>query len=254
MSSSRYQAAAAHITVFAGVLALWQLAAMSTTRLFLPSPTTVLSTLYNDVVAGGAPWLGQAVALTVTEIAIGFLVATALGLAIGFALAYNKTLGLALIPLVLAVVAIPHVIFFPVTIAVFGLGLPSKVAYGVLAGSPVIALGIMVAVTEADRAAIATARSLGAGEFTVFTRVIIPSSASSIIGALRVGFGVVVVATLISEVLGSLDGLGFYLRTTYETFRTPQYFALMVVVMVLAVGLNLVALAAERSAKSWLHA
>ncbi len=126
-----------------------------------------------------------------------------------------------------------------------------KIAYGLLAAYPVIVFGGYAAITRIDRATVLSARSLGVTGLSLMAKVVIPASFSSLLGVLRVGLGVVVVTTIVAEMIGSLGGLGFYLRTAYEEFETPEYLAMVLVIMGLALALNFGAYLLELRVRRW---
>jgi len=213
-----------------------------------------MAAFYRLVTLQTIPTLPWAFLVTLSEILLAFGIATCLGIALALALESNKVLKGAFLPAVTALFSVPHVILFPLTIVLFGLGIYSKVAYGVLAGFPVITLGVLAAFAQVSRSTLDVGRSMGARGTALFTKIVLPASLSSIAGTLRVGFGLVVVATVVGEMLGSLDGLGFYLRTEFEIFKTADYLAVVILVIVLVLGLNAAASYAEKRAKKWSRA
>ncbi|MDH3900217.1 MAG: ABC transporter permease, partial [Gammaproteobacteria bacterium] len=63
-----------------GFLVIWQLAAMAVNKPLLPAPTIVLTSLWNDLTGGSMLYhLG----ITLARVAVSFLIAMALGTALG---------------------------------------------------------------------------------------------------------------------------------------------------------------------------
>jgi ABC-type nitrate/sulfonate/bicarbonate transport system permease component len=217
----------AAICVFA---LIWQLLSINTNPVILPSFVSVASALLSVIRLAAIPELPHALGITLFEIAAGFAISAVLAFLLAVALTLNRTLRSAYYPLILFLFAIPHIVLFPLFIVTFGLGPFSKVAYGAFAGFPLMVLGMLASFTRVERSAIALARSMGAGTRMVFTKVVLPSSLSGIFSTLRVGLGTVAVVTVVAEVIGSTDGLGYYLRTEFEVFQTSDYFALVIVI------------------------
>ena len=217
---------------------IWQLLAGTTNPVILPSFVSVLGALFSVLQLAAIPELPHALGITLLEIAAGFAFSASLAFLFAAALTLNRTLRSAYYPLFLFLFAIPHIVLFPLFIVSFGLGPLSKIAYGAFAGFPVMVLGMLASFTRVESSAIALARSMGAGSRKVFTKVVLPSAASGIVSTLRVGLGTVAVVTVVAEVIGSTDGLGYYLRTEFESFLTADYFALVIVIGVVVLLVN----------------
>jgi NitT/TauT family transport system permease protein len=237
--------------ILVAFVVLWQLLSEVSPREILPGPLVVLSALVSLLELRTIPGLPHALGLTLLEILAGFLIATTLGLSTALLFSMRRILRGAYLPIVIVIFAIPHIIIFPVFIVIFGLGALSKIAYGVLAAYPVIVLGGYGAISRVDRSTIIAARSLGVSARDLLTKIVIPASVSSLAGTLRVAFAVVIATTIVAEMIGSVDGLGYYLTTAYEEFNTPEYLAMALVVMVFATGLNSVASLLESRMKRW---
>jgi len=225
----------AAVVVFAVV---WQFLASTTNPVILPSFVSVMEALLSVLQLSAIPELPHALGITLFEIAAGFAISAGLAFVFAAALTLNRTLKSAYYPLFLFLFAIPHIVLFPLFIVSFGLGPLSKIAYGAFGGFPVMVLGMLASFTRVEGPAVALAKSMGAGKRKVFTKVVIPSAASGVVSTLRVGLGTVAVVTVVAEVIGSTDGLGYYLRTEFENFQTADYFALVIVIGVVVLLVN----------------
>ena len=61
-----------------------------------------------------------------------------------------------------------------------------------------------------------------------------------VINGLRIGLGVAIIGTLLAETKLANQGLGYAVIQTYATFDMPRMYALLIVVFLLAVGINAV--------------
>jgi len=208
----------------------WQYLSTTTNPVILPSFVSVMGALLSVLQLSAIPELPHALGITLLEIGAGFAISAGLAFLFSAVLTLNHTLKSAYYPLFLFLFAIPHIVLFPLFIVSFGLGPLSKIAYGAFAGFPVMVLGMLASFTRVESPAIALARSMGAGSRKVFAKVVLPSAASGIFSTLRVGLGTVAVVTVVAEIIGSTDGLGYYLRTEFENFQTADYFALVIVI------------------------
>lgn len=241
----------AKLAILIGLVVIWQGLSEVSPRDILPSPAVTLSAFVSLVTLRSVPSLPQALGLTLAEILGAFALAAVLGVSTAVLFSSSSLLRAAFTPMVIALFAIPHIIVFPLFIVAFGLGALSKVAYGFLAAYPVVVLGGYAAISRVDRATVLSARSLGVRGATLLTRVVVPASFSSIVGTLRVAFGVTIVTTIVAEMIGSVGGLGYDLRNAYQSFETPDYLAMAIAIMVLALLLNFGAFLLESRVKRW---
>lgn len=226
------------LVVICAFALVWQFLSSTTNPVILPSFVSTMGALLSVLQLAAIPELPHALGVTLLEIAGGFAISASLAFILSAAFTLNRTLKSAYYPLFLFLFAIPHIVLFPLFIVSFGLGPLSKIAYGAFAGFPLMVLGMLAAFTRVERQAIALARSMGASTRTLFTKVVLPSAASGIVSTLRVGLGTVAVVTVVAEIIGSTDGLGFYLRTEFESFQTADYFAMVIVIGVVVLIVN----------------
>ncbi|MCL4518747.1 MAG: ABC transporter permease subunit [Thaumarchaeota archaeon] len=250
---SFHSSAIARFGVLVIIVVVWQVGSMFTSKIILPSIFEVANALYAIVTLKTFPALLNEIAITLYEIGFGFIFAAVSGLTLSFIFSFNKLVREAYLPFVVIIWAIPHIIFYPVMIVIFGLGSLSKIAYVFLATFPVITLGAMTSISKVDKVILTSARSLGASSSATLFKVIFPASISSIVSVLRVGFGLAIITAIVAEMLGSLHGIGILLNTTSQTLKTSEYFALVLLVMGTAYGLNLAASLVERRVKAWSH-
>jgi ABC-type nitrate/sulfonate/bicarbonate transport system permease component len=59
-----------------------------------------------------------------------------------------------------------------------------------------------------------------------------------VINGLRIGLGVALIGTLLAETKLSNRGIGFLVIQAYSLFNMPQMYALLIVLFVIAIGLN----------------
>lgn len=77
-----------------------------------------------------------------------------------------------------------------------------------------------------------SARVLGAGEWDIFIRILLPASAPSIVNGMRIGLGVAWMCLVSAEMLpGSLSGVGYLITHAYTLARTD-----VVIVGMISIG------------------
>jgi NitT/TauT family transport system permease protein len=234
-----------------GVLVAWEVWARAANPLLYVPPSAVVPALGRLLTLQSYPELPASLLLTLREIAVAYGLAIVTGLAWGFALGLNRTIGRAWGPIVAALYAVPAVVWYPSLMLFFGLGEASKIAFGFLLGFFPITLAVLAGIRQVNPHLLVVARSFGARPLVVFSRVMVPAMLFTLVGGLRTGLALTVVGVIVGEILGSKDGMGSLINHAYGLYRTADYVALVLLTLVLIVGSDAVAGLVERRARRW---
>jgi len=132
----------------------------------------------------------------------------------------------------------PKIIFFPVMIMWFGVGAGSKVAMGAISCFFPIALNVAAGMRAIDPVLVRVGQSFRANPWQMITKIYLPAMRHPVINGLRIGLGVALIGTLLAETKLSNRGIGFLVIQAYSLFNMPQMYALLIVLFVIAIGLN----------------
>jgi NitT/TauT family transport system permease protein/taurine transport system permease protein len=205
----------------AGATVLVVLAWQALVTFGLVSPIIIASPLaILQAAANSGPEFLQAFRFTLTEILIGIAIVWPLGIGAGMALGSNRTIAQATAPILSSIFAIPMVIWYPMLLVWLGIGAQSKVAYGVIAGFFPIALATLTAFQHLDGRYRLLARSLGANRRQTLLLFLLPLVTPSIVSGLRVGTAFTTIGVLVSEMLASTAGIGFWISYNRTLFNT----------------------------------
>jgi NitT/TauT family transport system permease protein/taurine transport system permease protein len=221
------------LAVLALVLAAWEAAF----RLGLLSPIIFgsPSLIVRAVASDGWTFL-LAFRITIVEIALAILIAWSLGISFGVVAGALPVVARISAPVLSALIAVPLVVLYPVLIAWLGLGPASKVVFGVVSGIFPIALNSMVGVRGIDRGYARMAAAMGANPRQIMFLVMAPLALPAIIAGLRLGTALIVIGVVLSEMLGSTDGIGFWISYHRALFNTGQVY-LGILLALLVAGL-----------------
>ena len=113
---------------------LWELISrfLVDNALFLAAPSQIAVAIYNLAVTGQ---LWHHVGVSAAEFALGYVIASILGIALGLAMASSATMKRALQPWVSGLYATPTIALAPLFILWFGIGIWSKVIVVIIAGA-----------------------------------------------------------------------------------------------------------------------
>ena len=114
---------------------------------------------------------------------MALVISIVLGLAIGFVLGFHRLAGEVFEPMLVAFYSIPKLTLYPIVLLAFGLGMPAKIAFGVIHGVVPMALFTIAAVANVKPVLIKTGRVLGFGAFDMVTQVLFPAALPEIFPA-----------------------------------------------------------------------
>jgi len=134
----------------------------------------------------------------------------------------------------------PKVIFFPVMIMWFGVGPGSKMAMASLSCFFPIALSTAVGMRQIDKVLIRVGRSFRLNAAQMVTKIYLPAMRAPVLNGIRLGLGVALIGTLLAETRLSNRGIGYIIIQSYNTFDMPYMYALLILLFVLAIGLNVI--------------
>jgi ABC-type nitrate/sulfonate/bicarbonate transport system permease component len=228
---------ALRIAIIVTVLVGWEALAASGLlyRDVVPSLQAIARALYETLADKTFYWH---LYTTFYEIVIAMVVGGLGGLIAGIVLGSSKLLQRAYEPLFYYLGPCPKIIFFPVMIMWFGVGAGSKVAMGAISAFFPVALNIAGGMREIDKVLIRVGKSFRANTWQMVTKIYIPAMRQPLINGVRLGFGVALIGTLLAETKLSNRGIGFLVIQAYSLFNMPEMYALLIVLFVIAIGLN----------------
>lgn len=213
-----------------------------------PAPTVVAGALIRLL---GRPEVLASLGVTAWEVLAAFLLATPLGLGLGFLLAEVPAVGALFRPLVNFLFGVPKSIFLPVFILVFGVSIPQKIAFGVFTTIFVLIVGGIAAVQSVPPELITVSRVFGATRGQIAREIYLPAMAPILLESARLGMVFNITAVLLCEIYGARDGIGYRIASWGENLQMPQLYAALVIVAAAAVAVNEALRAVERRLGAW---
>src|SRR6266581_848426 len=175
------------------------------------------------------------------------LLGVPLGLVIGRYRVAEAALGI----YVTAGYAMPLVALVPLLVLWLGLGFAVKVAIIFLMSLFPICINTWLGVTAVPKTLIEVGKSFVAPDLVILRRIILPATLPYIMAGIRLAVGRAVVAMVIAEFFTSISGLGAVIITSANNFDTATMFVPIVILMVMAIGLNYLIGAVERWVAPW---
>jgi NitT/TauT family transport system permease protein len=196
------------------------------TKLFFTVPSEIAGKLW-EMFATGTIW--GPLGVSASAFAIGLSIAIAVGLPLGVLLGRSATLNAMFDPFITAFNATPRLVFLPLLLLWFGLGLWSKVMIVFIGALFPILINTYEGVRNADRVLINVVRSFGATEWGIARLVVVPNALPYIVVGLRLAIGRAILGVVVAEFFGSEDGLGVVMVRAASRFQVDVVFAGLIV-------------------------
>ena len=168
----------------------------------------------------------------------GFALAAMVGILVGMLMGRSKLVAGLLDPLFSGTYAVPKLALFPIFIFVFGLGSLSKVALVFLECLYPMVIITSQGARNVPKALLWSAANMGASRWMTLRRVVLPSTMPYVFAALRVALPVALIVVVITEMISSVDGLGYLISYSLASLKTDRILALVVVISALGLALD----------------
>lgn len=235
--------------LMAGLL-LWEsvVRLFGVSELFLAPPSGVLARFW-EMAESGELWRHASVSYT--QFILGYSIAAILGIVLGITLGLVTRMRRLLEPWITALYATPTISLAPLFIIWLGLGITSKAAIvGLISFFPIVINTLDgVDVVDAEYDEFNRAFSLNFRER--FAKVTLPGTIPFIFSGLRLGVGRGVVGIVAADLFGSVEGLGYMILRSSQTFNTTDLFVATLILSVTAVLLIGASRRIERLLSPW---
>lgn len=181
----------------------------------------------------------------------GYLLAIVVGIPIGLVIGRFRTAEAALGVYVTAGYAMPLVALVPLLILWLGLGFKVKVAVVFLMALFPICINTWLGVVAVPKTLIEVGKSFVASDFVILRRIVLPATLPYIMAGVRLAVGRAVVAMVIAEFFTTISGLGAVIINSANNFDTATMFVPIIILMLMAIGLNSLIGFVERKVAPW---
>jgi NitT/TauT family transport system permease protein len=235
-------------------LAIWQAASSLgwVNPQILPSPLAVLHkwaeylcplTPYDPAEGSYLGWLVSGELLgdaygSLSRVLGGFVIGAGLALPLGLLMGTNRAVYKLFDPLVQILRPIPPIAYIPLSILWFGLGNPPAFFLISLGSFFPVLMNTIAGVHQVDSIYTRAARNLGAGQMTMFRRVILPAATPYILAGARIGMGTAFIVVIVAEMIAVNNGLGFRILEAREYFWSDKIIAGMFTIGLLGLAID----------------
>lgn len=231
-----------------GGAAVWEILGWLLGLPWLPPISRVLAAL-QDLVQSGEILANLIVSLR--TLVIGFTLSLVGGLLVGTMMGLSRRVEQALGIYVHAFLFTPHLVFAPIFFALFHLSDWTRIAVIVKYTLFIIIINTATAIRTADPALIEMARSFGATNRQIFSRILLPASLVVMFAGIRLGMGRAVKGMINGEMFIAFVGLGGVIQKYGSQFDASKVLAITVVILTVALAAGALVQAADRRLTRW---
>jgi ABC-type nitrate/sulfonate/bicarbonate transport system permease component len=239
---------ALEIAVPIALLALWAAWSAGADSFYYPPLTDILETfadtwVFERFASDVLPSLGR--------LGAGYAIAVVVAILVGIPLGLSPTARRAASPIVEFLRAIPPPALLPPAIVVIGVGNSMKVFIIAFVCLWPVLLNTIDGITGIDPTLNDTTRVYGVRGLDRLRRIVLPAASPQIFAGMRTSLSLAVILMVISEMVASTNGIGFFVLQSQRSFAIPEMWSGILVLGILGYVLNLVFALVEGRVLAW---
>jgi ABC-type nitrate/sulfonate/bicarbonate transport system permease component len=219
----------------AGLAWQWAVSHGKVSPLILP-PLPAVWRDFSHIIVTGSFWPDLSV--TLTELVSAFVLASVTGCLVGYLVSRSSFAVKVFDPLLAAMYSVPAILLYPLYVLFFGIGTGSKIAIGTTIAFFPVALSTIAGLANVNRLLVTAARSMGASDWQMFSRVLLPAAFPVVLAGLRLGLVIALLSILGTETIASFEGVGHRIVSYAESMDIAPMFAWVFLAIIVAWILN----------------
>lgn len=230
------------------VVAAWWTLSAGSQSLYFPPLETILEEFRATFLSSGAD---EHLRPSLVNLGLGYGIAVVTGVVAGVLIGMNRWAAAALDPLVHFFRALPGPALLPFAIIAFGIGTTMKVWIIAFTSLFPVLLNAIDGVRGVDPTAREVARAYRLGRLRRIFAIVLPSASPQIMAGLRVGLQTAILLMVVSELVASTSGIGFFILQSQQQFEIADMWAGIVALGLLGCILNAAFGLVERRVLRW---
>lgn len=241
--------------VVAGLLA-WEYAANRSTSGYFVPPSTIFTTTLDLWFSEGAPrfvteLFTDNVIPSLGRLMAAWLLAAAIGVSLGVLLALSRSAYDYVKPFLDLMRSIPSPALIPVFMVVLGLGNAMRISVITFVAVWPVLINTVEGVRGIDRIQFETAEAFNMGRLAQLRHIVIPGSSPQVIAGLRVALSLALNLLVLSELVASSNGLGFFVQRSQDLFALADMWSGVTLIVVIGLLLNVGFVKLEQRLLRW---
>lgn len=219
------------LAAFVGIITAWDIITLKLGLLplpYFPSPAVVLNSLISE-------WdtLAISALYSLRLLFIGYAIGLAVGLPTGVLMGWSPRFHYWLNPVLRLIGPIPATAWIPIAMVLFPTSFTASIFLIALSSWFPITVMTWSGIANVNKAYYEVARSLGASEWYLVSRVALPAAMPTIFVGLFMGLGVSFVTLIVGEMLGVKAGLGWFITWAQGWAEYGKVYAALLVMSLL---------------------
>jgi len=195
--------------------------------------------------------LSQDVWMSTQRVFLGVILGILLAVPAGFVLGWYREVRRFIDPLLNFFRALPPIALIPLVIVYFGIGETAKVVILFYASFFSGVIVMYEGIAQISPIYVRVARTLGAKDFEIFLKVIVPLTVPHMLTALRVALGVAWATLVASELIAAQQGLGSLIQNAASFFQLDIIYVGIICIGFVALAMDLALRAVARRLVAW---
>lgn len=172
------------------------------------------------------------------RVLIGYALAVALAIPVGFAIGWYPLFRKIADPWVQFLRTLPGLAWIPLVIVFIGIGESAKIWLIFFGSFLACVVSVAGGVRSLDRTLIRAARVLGASDRQLFLHVAVPATLPQIFVGMRIALGNAWATLVAAELIAAPSGLGQWMTTASQSFEVPAIIVAMICIGVLGLVMD----------------
>ena len=227
----------------------WGLLSLTLPPEIFPGPIETARTLWGEI-ASGSVW--KDLVMTMLRVVAGLLLAMIMGVPVGVLMGLNRRAEAVLDVWVMIGLTGPSLCYAIMAFMWFGLNEGAAIIAIAITAAPSITINIWEGVKNVDTRLVAMAKVFEATRLTIVRRVLMPQILPYMMASARFGLGIIWKITVLVELIGRPNGVGFKLFYWYQLADMRQVLAWTLLFTIIMLTIELLILKPiERRIFAW---
>ncbi|HUC50049.1 MAG TPA: ABC transporter permease [Xanthobacteraceae bacterium] len=175
---------------------------------------------------------------TASVATVGWIIASALGFVFGLFLGLSRMAWTYSMASIEVLRSIPSISFVSIAVLLFGFSAKTEMVIVVYVSLWPMLLGTLGGIRAAPAGLLEVARIFRLSSAATFFKIILPAALPVILVGLRLSLTLSIALTVVAEMIGNPEGLGFGIVSSQQAMQPAAAFAYLLVIGVMGWGLN----------------
>jgi NitT/TauT family transport system permease protein len=198
-------------------------------------PSDMVASMIEHV---GSGEFNESIVQTFSTILLAFVAAVGLGTLVGALVHRSSRLRDVVDPLLASYYAVPTFIFYPLLVALLGLGKAPLVVLGVLSAAPAVMISTLSGLDGVSPVLLKLARIQRLSPARTLWWIVLPAALPRLFSGFKLALSYALIGVIAGEFILSGTGLGYAISYAYQSFDNRAMYGLMLFVLLVAVIAN----------------